>query len=406
MGEAAMSMLDALIAQIQAAPNDDAPRLAWANAVGGERGELVIVQCRLASGAVTDRDEWRRLRARERELIYAQGVAWSGLKGEYPSACVFRRGFVESASIVCSYDSRLDRILERLPLARSVSNSVGAPQDGYDFAKLLANPRSTALAALRLGGDDSIQRLVDRRVELRALSLSSCSRAGAKLLADSGLLAKVERLGIGDKVEDAEQILSAVPLLRALSIGGAINAYDASIPSTVVELTTGARIDDVAKLKIAPTLERLMVGRQDFTWDFEPLISFEALRSLDLSWANPGPSYRPIAATGQRVLPALRELSMSWRFDEPSVEAAAQAFGRQLDTLHWTGPMPRDLGGPARLKEYEKPLVPGAAHIGVLVDGEFVVGMAALWRARPLEFGDDGRGPWFEGGGVSVRSSS
>jgi len=51
-----MSMLDALIVQIQAAPNDDAPRLAWANAVGGERGELVIVQCRLASGAVVSLD--------------------------------------------------------------------------------------------------------------------------------------------------------------------------------------------------------------------------------------------------------------------------------------------------------------------------------------------------------------
>lgn len=30
----------------------------------------------------------------------------------------------------------------------------------------------------------------------------------------------------------------------------------------------------------------------------EPLISFEALRSLDLSRAKPGPSYRPIAIEG------------------------------------------------------------------------------------------------------------
>ena len=93
-----MSMLDALIAQIQAAPDDDAPRLAWANAVGGERGEFVELQCRLASGPLTDRDEFRRLRARERELLFANGVAWSGLAGEYPSLCTFRRGFVESAA--------------------------------------------------------------------------------------------------------------------------------------------------------------------------------------------------------------------------------------------------------------------------------------------------------------------
>src|SRR5262245_55759512 len=184
-----MSMLDALIAEIQAAPDDDAPRLAWANAVGGERGELVIVQCRLASGVVTNRDEWRRLRARERELLCAHGVAWSGLAGEYPSSCMFRRGFVDSAGIVCSYDSRLDQILARWPLVRSVANYV-VNQDDYDFAKLLANPRSSALVALHVGGERTIQRLVDQGVMLRALRLSDCSRASGKLLADSGLLAK------------------------------------------------------------------------------------------------------------------------------------------------------------------------------------------------------------------------
>jgi len=55
-----MTMLDALIAEIQTAPDGDAPRLTWANTVGGERGELVLVQFRLASGVATKRDEWRR----------------------------------------------------------------------------------------------------------------------------------------------------------------------------------------------------------------------------------------------------------------------------------------------------------------------------------------------------------
>lgn len=36
-----MSQLDDLIAQCQAAPDDDTPRLLWAQTVGGERGELV-----------------------------------------------------------------------------------------------------------------------------------------------------------------------------------------------------------------------------------------------------------------------------------------------------------------------------------------------------------------------------
>jgi len=391
-----MSMLDALIAEIQAAPDDDAPRLAWANAVGGERGEFVAVQCRLASGPLTDRDEWRRLRARERELLFAHGVAWSGLAGEYPSSCMFRRGFVESAGFVCSHDSRLDGILARLPLARSMSNDV-VNQDDYDFAKLVANPRSSALAALRIDGDRTIQRLVDQRVFPRALYLSRCSRASAKVLADSGLLGNVERLGLWS-VEDCGVILGATTRLRALSID-ALDAYAAAIPLTVVELTCGGGLENVAKLSIAPTLQRLRVNTEEFTWDFEPLISFEALRSLDLSRAKPGARYRPIAVEGQHVLPALCELSLSWQFEEDSVESAAKAFGRQLDTLHWNGRMPRG-DAPAALR---KPLAAGDANIGAHVDGEFIVGFATPWARRPLEFGDDGRGPWFEGGGVAVR---
>jgi len=67
-----MTMLHALIAQVQTAPDDDAPRLACANTVGGERGELVLVQFRITSGVATKRDEWRRLHARERELLVAR----------------------------------------------------------------------------------------------------------------------------------------------------------------------------------------------------------------------------------------------------------------------------------------------------------------------------------------------
>ena len=43
-----------------------------------------------------------------------------------------------------------------------------------------------------------------------------------------------------------------------------------------------------------------------------------------------------------------------------------------------------------------------ADQLGAHVDGEFIVGFGMPWARRPLEFGDDGRGPWFEGGGVNV----
>ena len=39
-----------LLEECAARPDDDAPRLAWADLVGGERGELVVLQCDLARG--------------------------------------------------------------------------------------------------------------------------------------------------------------------------------------------------------------------------------------------------------------------------------------------------------------------------------------------------------------------
>ncbi len=42
-----------MLAQCVADPDDDEPRLVWADAVGGERGELVVLQCDLARTWVT-----------------------------------------------------------------------------------------------------------------------------------------------------------------------------------------------------------------------------------------------------------------------------------------------------------------------------------------------------------------
>ena len=100
------------------------------------------------------------------------------------------------------------------------------------------------------------------------------------------------------------------------------------------------------------------------------------------------------------MLPALRELSLGLWFDEKSVEPVARAFGPQLDTLHWSGRVPRDGLSIEAIRRRRSS--PGTASLGAHVDGEFVVGMTPGWRRRPLQFGDDGGGPWFEGGVVTV----
>src|SRR5688572_29851145 len=92
-----MSAEDALLEASRLAPDDDAPRLVWADAVGGERGELVVIQCDLARGGLAPAEVAAR-RRRERELLANRGAEWAGLD-DLGARFEFRRGFVEAIEI-------------------------------------------------------------------------------------------------------------------------------------------------------------------------------------------------------------------------------------------------------------------------------------------------------------------
>ncbi len=85
-----------LLADCAADPDDDGPRLVWADAVGGERGELVVVQCDLARGGLTAA-EARTRRLREHELLSEHAIAWAGELATVADRWSFRRGFPETA---------------------------------------------------------------------------------------------------------------------------------------------------------------------------------------------------------------------------------------------------------------------------------------------------------------------
>jgi uncharacterized protein (TIGR02996 family) len=84
---------DELLEAVRAAPDDDAPRLRWADAAGGGVGELVRAQCALAR--LPRRDPRRAALAAEEARLFAEhggALAWPGI-GE--RAVEVRRGFVE-----------------------------------------------------------------------------------------------------------------------------------------------------------------------------------------------------------------------------------------------------------------------------------------------------------------------
>lgn len=81
-----------LLAAITAAPDDDEPRIAyadWLKEVGDPRGEWIAIQCALA------RRRTPELEARERHLRERHAAEWLAHAGLAPGEGRFQRGFIE-----------------------------------------------------------------------------------------------------------------------------------------------------------------------------------------------------------------------------------------------------------------------------------------------------------------------
>lgn len=115
-------MSDRLVDAIRADPESDDARLVWADREGGDRGELVVVQCALARMRVTgerSRDAMRRLFERERELL-VKSWKWPGFRS--PSRRV-ERGFLVRRAVTfgdITNASAQARLFETAPLLREI----------------------------------------------------------------------------------------------------------------------------------------------------------------------------------------------------------------------------------------------------------------------------------------------
>jgi uncharacterized protein (TIGR02996 family) len=106
--ELGMNHNDALLQAILAAPDDDAPRLAYADWLEEhyqpDRAEFIRIQCDLAKLAVAD-GRRAELEARERELLAKYESDWLGAIRSPWLRWQFRRGFVEALSHVGFFQS-------------------------------------------------------------------------------------------------------------------------------------------------------------------------------------------------------------------------------------------------------------------------------------------------------------
>src|SRR5262245_14880798 len=123
-----------VLAECAANRDDDAPRLVWADLIGGERGELVVLQCDLARGDLAPADAAVR-RKRERELLERHAVEWAGELSWIASRWSFRRGFIEAAELK-GRGFEASRLREH-PLLSSISLDIHPEDRRHELARVL-----------------------------------------------------------------------------------------------------------------------------------------------------------------------------------------------------------------------------------------------------------------------------
>lgn len=365
-----------LIAACRAAPDDDAPRLACARALGGDRGDLVILQCELARGGLSH-DETMRRRRRVRALLDRHGGAWSGLAG-IASSVRFERGFVDAAEIASEvWLARADEIRAAAPLLSALRPGSAPGRGEADdpgrllatLDRLLADPALQALQALDLRdfrvevtdddgpswwqslGDEVVSRLVqtDRLCGLRGLALGPIEPASLQALGAADLV-RLEVLHVScdrAKNEEWSQLLSPakLPRLRVLDID--LTSYAGfdfprlldALPATLIELglarLPSARFTKLAAHPLARNLERLSV-HDGTLGNTQRFANFPRLRSLALVGAI---GELDAQLTGS-TMPALRELAYfrgSAANTISQIAAVAERFAAQLELLDLRG---------------------------------------------------------------------
>lgn len=257
-----MSTEGDLFAAIVEAPDDDDPRLVWADAVGNERGELVVLQCRLAREDLAPA-EHAAIDDRVRTLLEAHGPAWSGF-AEEPAVtrCLFRRGFVEAVEVNVT-EMPWMRVFDIAPLAtglelrgltQMIDHRPSSHAAGLDpialVAGVFAQPAFDRVRAIGFDGvaryetygdDEWSNEWTSRADELLELIARTGRLAGIRALAirdpftprgmhellSSNALASLEMLLFSHGVADVTQVrelLQSTPQLRVLELGAEFDA--------------------------------------------------------------------------------------------------------------------------------------------------------------------------------------
>jgi uncharacterized protein (TIGR02996 family) len=274
-----MTPADALLRAILDKPDDDTPRLVyadWLEEQGDPRGDFIRVQVAL-SRLDEDAPEREQLQQRERALLEAHRDEWLGGVADLVTEPHFARGFVERASLgtrqFLTHAPKLFALtpLREVKLLRLSQTRDGAAEladcpylgrlRGLDFANsavgddrlatVLRSPHVAGLTTLRLAGTgagDAVMAALrgEARRNVRVLDLAS-NYLGARLAAllAPGPLAALESLGVSDNG------LTAADVRRMARWPALATLRDLSLANNVI------RVGGAERLAISPHLRRL-----------------------------------------------------------------------------------------------------------------------------------------------------
>lgn len=214
-----MTEQDALLAAIRDNPDDDTPRLVYADWLdeNGEpaRAEFIRVEC---ESARTDRDSpaYPKLLGRSDRLMAAHSAAWFGPLSDEDvvERIITRRGFIDTAVLaVDTFTAQADVLAEFAPLLRGLHVTADGDWPAFFASPRLAAIRSlsvddgvfTLVAAVGLAESDHVGGLVELSLDRQPLGLDGVQQVATAPLWNLEKLSAAE-CGIGD--DGAEELFA------------------------------------------------------------------------------------------------------------------------------------------------------------------------------------------------------
>lgn len=205
-----MTQADAFLQDILAHPNDDAPRLIFADWLeeGGDvssvaRAEFIRVQCVLAAGQLTPQQRMD-LHKRQQQILDEYGFDWARPIRRLVQTWEFHRGFIDTVEMgEHVFHAHALQLFSRAPI-QHLRLSVYGARLLFNMAALADNWQLRHLLSLDLGANylesRDVRALVvsEHLTNLTALDLSHnrIGDGGIRALAGSPLLARLEHLNL------------------------------------------------------------------------------------------------------------------------------------------------------------------------------------------------------------------